>query len=86
MTVVCRQHVQKASIAPRVLFLRSASSESFVFSPDSFPAPKLPSNLEVLDVPLERATNESLHGLDFLFHDPQNIKNVLNALLLFRTF
>jgi ureidoglycolate lyase/seryl-tRNA synthetase len=49
---------------------RAASSESFVFTPESFPAPTLPANLTIIDVKLEPATNESLKGLGGIVDDP----------------
>jgi hypothetical protein len=44
--------------------IRSASSaaSSFVFTPDNFTDPKLPSGLTVIDAPLTLATEESLAG------------------------
>jgi hypothetical protein len=48
----------------------NTATSSFVFTPESFPAPQLPDNLTVLNVPLEPATDESLRGLGCLVHDP----------------
>jgi len=50
----------------------SSSSEPFVFTPENFRAPKLPSGLAVREVPLELATDESLRGLGYLVRNPED--------------
>merc|ERR1719291_577249 len=54
------------------------SSGAFEFTPDTFPAPKLPSNLQIVDVPLEAATDESLDGLGCIVHDPDEFTTAKN--------
>mmetsp|Transcript_6384 Transcript_6384/g.16219 ORF Transcript_6384/g.16219 Transcript_6384/m.16219 type:complete len:252 (-) Transcript_6384:513-1268(-) len=51
---------------------RQSAAAEFVFDPESFKDPKLPAGLEVVDVPLEPATNESLAGLGFIVDDPND--------------
>ncbi len=41
---------------------------TFVFTPDNFKAPKLPHNLEIIDVPLVMATDENLEGYGYVIH------------------
>jgi len=63
---VCRSLPQRLLAARRAPFLAKHLSTSFVFSSDNFVDPKLPTGLNVLEVPLEEATNESLKGLGWL--------------------
>ena len=47
-----------------------SSFSSFVFNPENFANPKLPKNLQVVDVPLTLATNDSLRGYGKIVHHP----------------
>ena len=43
-----------------------------MFSPENFQNPELPDNLDVVDVPVSVATEESLDGFGKLVHDPND--------------
>lgn len=62
--------ISVAACHQRFSRLCASNSETFVFTPTSFPAPKLPHNLDVREVTLETATNESLRGLGCMVDDP----------------
>ena len=38
----------------------------FIFSPENFRKPQLPSGLKTINIPLERATDENLKGFGYL--------------------
>ena len=46
----------------------SNKSDSFVFTSENFSKPDLPSELEIIDVPLTLATDESLKGFGRIVH------------------
>ena len=45
---------------------------SFLFSEENFRKPQLPTGLEVVDVPLVVATDESLKGFGRILHSPDD--------------
>ena len=53
------------------------SSAAFVFSPENFVDPKLPADLEQIDVPLRVATDESLKAFGRLIHSSDEVTTQL---------
>eukprot|EP00746_Dinoflagellata_sp_MGD_P001499 gnl/MRDRNA2_/MRDRNA2_102829_c0_seq1.p1 gnl/MRDRNA2_/MRDRNA2_102829_c0~~gnl/MRDRNA2_/MRDRNA2_102829_c0_seq1.p1 ORF type:complete len:267 (-),score=50.16 gnl/MRDRNA2_/MRDRNA2_102829_c0_seq1:85-885(-) len=51
-------------------FNQAAQAPAFVFTKDNFKDPKLPAGLEIQDVPLTIATDESLKGFGRIVRDP----------------
>ena len=47
-------------------FFHTKNHTPFIFSPENFRKPQLPSGLKVIDIPLERATDKGLKGFGYL--------------------
>ena len=56
----------------------SSTEEPFVFTKENFLAPKLPCGLQILDVPLVLATDESLKGFGRIVQDPDEFTTSKN--------
>lgn len=64
--------MRAAGIAACDLGSAEAAAPAYIFSPENFRKPKLPSGLAVRDVQLELASDESLRGLGVLVRDPDD--------------
>ena len=67
--------VSRMTTCARRLLARSMSSKkSFIFTPENFCNPHLPSGLKIIDVPLQLATEKSIKGFGHLVHSQDEFK------------